>query len=122
MTQAGWGMRVIVSAVGLILSTAAASQATLGVLQQARIAGVKLEGCLDCHASPHAKDVMKGKARDVGFPATNCQGCHGNKIPGKLNAAGEWLVEQKKLRGATLVDGAWMKDYVPVPAEAKKKK
>ncbi len=118
MPQAGWRMGVIVSASGLILGIAVTSQATLGVLQQARIADVKVESCLDCHASPHAKEVMAQEARKVGFLPTNCQGCHGNKIPGKLNAAGQWLVEQKKRRGAELVDGAWLTDYVP--AEAKK--
>lgn len=120
MTQAGWRMGgVIVSAAGLILGTAVTSRATLRVLQQARIAGVKVESCLDCHASPHAKEVMEQKARGVGFLPTNCQGCHGNKIPGKLNPAGQWLVEEKNRRGAKSVDGAWLRDYVP--AEAKKK-
>ena len=110
---------VILTAAGLMLGTAVASQATVGALRQARIAGVKVEGCLDCHASPHGKDEMEKQAREVGFPVTNCQGCHGNKLPSKLNAAGDWLVAQKTVRGVKVVDGAWLRDYVP--AEAKKK-
>jgi mono/diheme cytochrome c family protein len=118
MTEARWRVGVIVATAGLILSAAVTSQATLKVLQQSRSAGVKVDSCLDCHASPHAKEAMREQARGVGFLPTNCQGCHGNKIPGKLNAAGQWLVEQKKQRGAKSVDGAWLRDYVP--AETKK--
>jgi len=119
MTQAGCRMGLLVATAGLILGTAVASQATVRAFRQSRTAGVKVEGCLDCHASPHAREVMEKKARDVGFLPTNCQGCHGGKLPAKLNAAGEWLVEQKKLRGAKVVDGAWLTDYVPVKAKKK---
>jgi hypothetical protein len=119
MTQVGCRAGLIACAAGLILSTAVTSQATVRALTQARSAGVKVQGCLDCHASPHAKEVMEKKAHDVGFLPSNCQGCHGGKFPNKLNAAGKWLVLQKTMRGAKVIDGAWLKDYVP-PEEKKK--
>ena len=117
MTHLGRRAGLLAWAAGLILSTAVTSQATVRALEQARKAGAKVKGCLDCHASPHAREVMERKAHDVGFMPTNCQGCHGGKLPKKLNAAGDWLVEQKKVRGVKVIDGAWLKDYVP--AEAK---
>lgn len=105
------------------LAVAADSHATIAMLKQARNAGVKVESCLDCHAAPHSQELMKKKAHDVGFLISNCQGCHGGKFPTKLSPEGDWLVEQKKLRGAKEVDGAWLKDYVPPPpADATSKK
>ena len=106
----------------VLLGSAVSSHATVGMHKQAKAAGVKVGSCLDCHAAPHARDVMEKQAHDVGFLITNCQGCHGGKFPSKLSPAGDWLVEQKKLKGAKEVDGAWLKDYVPPrPGETKKK-
>ena len=58
---------------------------------------------------------IQKKAKEAGFPATNCQYCHVDKLPKKDAAAhnerGKWLVEQKAKRGAKEVDPAWLKDY-----------
>jgi mono/diheme cytochrome c family protein len=121
MSKNGIG-RILAIGVVVLFGAAASSQATIGMLKQAKAAGVKISNCLDCHAAPHSKDLMEKQAHDVGFLITNCQGCHGGKFPSKLSPAGDWLVEQKKLKGAKEVDGAWLKDYVPAkPGEARKK-
>jgi len=115
--------RAGIAVLGLaFLMSASAAHATIGMLKQARTAGVKVDSCLDCHAAPHSKEVMEKRAHEIGYLITNCQGCHGGKFPARLSPAGDWLVEQKKLRGAKEVDGAWLKDYVPArsPQSAKK--
>jgi hypothetical protein len=59
---------------------------------------------------------MQKKAKELGFPATNCQYCHVDKMPKKdahkLNDRGQWLVDQKEAKKAKEVDMAWLKDYV----------
>ena len=56
------------------------------------------------------------KAKELGFPAANCQYCHVDKLPKKdahkNNERGEWLHEQKEKRKAKEVDMAWLKEYV----------
>jgi mono/diheme cytochrome c family protein len=111
---------VVALAAAFVLGSAATSQATIGMMKQARNAGVKVTSCLDCHASPHSKELMEKQAHDIGFLISNCQGCHGGKFPSKLSPEGDWLVEQMKLRGAKAVDGAWLKDYVPPKPEPQK--
>jgi hypothetical protein len=59
---------------------------------------------------------MQKKAKELGFPAANCQYCHADKLPKKdaaaLNERGKWLAEQKEKKKAKDVDVAWLKDYV----------
>jgi|MudIll2142460700_1097286.scaffolds.fasta_scaffold78544_2 type II secretory pathway pseudopilin PulG len=116
------GRTVVAVTAAVVLGSVVPTQATVGMLKQARNAGVRVENCLDCHAAQHSKEVMEERSRGVGFPITNCQGCHAGKFPSKLSPAGYWLVEQKRLRGAKAVDGAWLTDYVsPQPGETRKK-
>jgi hypothetical protein len=59
---------------------------------------------------------MQKKAKELGYPATNCLYCHADKLPKKdaaaLNERGKWLVEQKDKKKAKEVDLAWLKEYV----------
>lgn len=59
--------------------------------------------------------TIQKKAKEAGFPATNCQYCHNEKLPKKgamsHNERGKWLVAEKAKRGAKDVDPAWLKDY-----------
>lgn len=63
---------------------------------------------------------LQKKAKELGYPATNCQYCHVEKLPKKdavtHNERGKWLIGQKEKRGAKEVDPAWLKDY---PGEKK---
>ena len=58
---------------------------------------------------------MQKKAKEAGFPATNCQYCHVEKLQKKgavsHNERGKWLIDQKAKKGAKEVDPAWLKDY-----------
>ncbi|MDO8516453.1 MAG: hypothetical protein Q7S28_04325 [bacterium] len=58
---------------------------------------------------------IQKKAKELGFPAANCQYCHVDKLPKKgastNNERGKWLVAEKDKRGAKEVDPAWLKDY-----------
>jgi hypothetical protein len=66
---------------------------------------------------------MQKKAKELGFPVTNCQYCHVDKLPKKeaapSNARGKWLTEEKTKRKAKEVDVAWLKEYVETPAGTK---
>lgn len=59
--------------------------------------------------------VIQKKAKEAGFPATNCQYCHVEKLPKKdavsHNERGQWLKAEKAKRNAAEVDPAWLKDY-----------
>ena len=59
---------------------------------------------------------IQKKAKELGYPATNCQYCHEDKLPKKdahkLNERGHWLHEQKEKKKAKEVDVAWLKEYV----------
>jgi hypothetical protein len=61
---------------------------------------------------------LQKKAKEAGFPATNCQYCHVDKLPKKDKAAhepndrGKWLIAQKEAKKAKEVDVTWLKDYV----------
>jgi mono/diheme cytochrome c family protein len=85
--------------------------ATVEMQNQAKKIGLTVKNCLDCHASPHAVDVMHKKAHDLGMTDGNCLACHGTKIPAALNRRGEWLVAEKARRGAKEFDMAWLRDY-----------
>jgi hypothetical protein len=55
------------------------------------------------------------KAKDAGFPVTNCTYCHVDKLPKKgasaLNDRGTWLAGEKGKRKAKEVDAEWLKEY-----------
>jgi hypothetical protein len=55
------------------------------------------------------------KAKEMGFPVTNCTYCHNEKLPKKeaatLNDRGSWLAAQKAKQKAKEVDPGWLKDY-----------
>ena len=61
---------------------------------------------------------LQKKAKEAGFPATNCQYCHVDKLPKKDKGAhepndrGKWLIAQKEAKKAKEVDVTWLKDYV----------
>jgi hypothetical protein len=63
----------------------------------------------------HATLPIQKKAKELGYPATNCQYCHVEKLPKKgamtHNERGKWLLDQKAKHGAKEVDAAWLKDY-----------
>lgn len=63
----------------------------------------------------HATLPIQKKAKELGYPAANCQYCHVEKLPKKgaitHNERGKWLVEQKAKNKAAEVDAAWLKDY-----------
>ncbi len=58
---------------------------------------------------------IQKQAKAAGADVKNCQTCHTATLPKKdshdLNDAGKWLVAEKDKRGASKVDGAWLKDY-----------
>ncbi|HVF87052.1 MAG TPA: nuclear transport factor 2 family protein [Pyrinomonadaceae bacterium] len=52
------------------------------------------------------------KAKQLGLPAKDCSYCHVNASGGDpLGDRAKWLVEEKKKRGASAVDVAWLKEY-----------
>ena len=63
---------------------------------------------------------IQKKAKELGYPATNCLYCHGEKLPKKdavtHNDRGNWLIAEKEKRKVKEVDPAWLKDY---PADKK---
>ena len=67
---------------------------------------------------------MQKKAKELGYPATNCQYCHVEKLPKKgavtHNDRGKWLFDEKDKRKAKEVDVAWLKDYVEKKGNEKK--
>jgi hypothetical protein len=66
-------------------------------------------------SASHASLPIQKKAKELGYPATNCQYCHVEKLPKKgamtHNERGKWLEAEKVKRGAKEVDAAWLKDY-----------
>ena len=109
----------VVAAIGMAMLGAPKATATDQMQKQAKALGFPIADCLDCHASPHSKELMEKRAESVGFLLHNCSGCHGTKVPRTLNDRGSWLVGEKKRRNAPEFDMAWLKDYVPAPADAK---
>jgi hypothetical protein len=63
----------------------------------------------------HATLPIQKQAKELGYPAANCQYCHVEKLPKKgavsHNERGKWLLAEKAKRGAKEVDAAWLKDY-----------
>jgi len=91
--------------------------ATVELQVQARRLGFELHNCLYCHASPHAIEKMKERAKGLAISEGNCLAGHGAYIPAGLNHRGAWLVAEKKRRTAKACDMAWLKDYrEPAPA------
>ena len=58
---------------------------------------------------------IQKQAKAAGVKVDNCLYCHNEKTPKKdavtHNDRGKWLVDEKAKRGASAVDGAWLKDY-----------
>jgi hypothetical protein len=58
---------------------------------------------------------MQKKAKEAGFPATNCQYCHADKMPKKdahgFNERGKFLMAEKEKAKAAAVDVTWLKNY-----------
>jgi hypothetical protein len=84
--------------------------------------GILTAGALLLGAQPsQATLVIQKKAKEAGYPATNCLYCHNEKLPvkGKAvthNERGTFLIKQKEAKKAKEVDVAWLKEFV----EAKK--
>jgi hypothetical protein len=100
----------LVLLIGMTLAPRPAG-ATVEMQNQAKKLGLTVKNCLDCHATPHAAEVMHKKANDLKMLDGNCLGCHGADIPAALNAKGEWLVAEKGRRGAKQCDMAWLREY-----------
>jgi Zn-finger protein len=106
----------LVLLVGFVLAPRPAG-ATVDMQSQAKKLGFAVKNCLDCHATPHAAEVMQKKAKNLKMLDGNCLACHGANIPAALNAKGEWLVAEKGRRGAKQCNMAWLRDYKePAPA------
>lgn len=113
-------VRGMLAVVALSLG-ATAGEATVEMQKQAKGLGFAVQNCLYCHASPHAAEAMKAKARAARVSEGNCLACHGNNIPAALNQRGEWLVAQRIARQAKACDMAWLKDYKDPAADSKAK-
>ncbi len=64
-----------------------------------------------------AKALWVKQAKDLGYPAQNCQYCHVDKMPKKdtfkadaLNDRGKWLMSEKDKQKKD-IDLNWLKDY-----------
>jgi hypothetical protein len=112
-------LAAVVTTIGLSILGAGRAAATDQMQKQAKALGFAINDCLDCHSSPHSKELMEKRAESVGFLLHNCSGCHGTKIPHTLNDRGSWLVSEKKRRNAADFDMVWLKDYVPPSAGTK---
>ncbi len=66
--------------------------------------------------SSQATMPMQKKAKELGFPSTNCLYCHNEKMPKKdsstYNERGNFLIKMKEEKKAKEVDVAWLKEYV----------
>jgi hypothetical protein len=84
----------------------------IGTIAAAATAAVWLVGA----GSAWATMPLQKKAKEAGFPATNCLYCHTDKLPKKgaavQNERGQWLQAEKDKRKAKEVDVQWLKDYV----------
>lgn len=82
--------------------------------KKAKDLGYPASDCSYCHSFDMAH--MREKARAMGVSNMNCYVCHGDKLPkmGKalFNDRGWWLVQQKDKRTVTTVEMEWLKDYV----------
>lgn len=112
--------RALILAIGLSPLPSGA-QATVEMQHRAKKLGFTVKNCLYCHASPHAAEAMQTKARALKIQEGNCLACHGNNIPAALNHRGDWLVAQKRARGASACDMEWLKDYKEPTPEPKPK-
>ena len=61
---------------------------------------------------------MVKEAKDMGFPAQNCQYCHTSKVPKRetfrpddLNERGKWLLAEKDRQKSKEVKADWLKSY-----------
>ena len=88
MKRAWYGMVLVATALGLAIAGAGTASATI---------------------------QTQKKAKDAGYPATNCLYCHNEKLPKKgaatLNDRGTFLHAEKEKTKAKEVDVAWLKGY-----------
>lgn len=67
-------------------------------------------------APSHATLPIQKKAKEAGFPATNCLYCHNEKLPVKAkvthNERGLFLVKMKEAKKAKEVDVSCLKEFV----------
>jgi hypothetical protein len=87
------------------------------------LAGLVAAAVLGSASSVFATMPMQKKAKEAGYPATNCLYCHNEKLPKKgavtQNDRGQWLLDEKKKRKAEDIDMTWLKDYVEKKDEKK---
>ncbi len=119
-SAAGVTLAMWVAATSLLPGTAGADA---DMQAEAKRLGFPVVNCLYCHATLHAIDRMKDKARALAMADGNCVACHPANIPAKLNDRGHWLVAEKTRRGAKVCNMAWLTDYkepTPPPRAARK--
>ena len=90
--------------------------------KEAKKLGFPVKNCLYCHATPHAAEVMKERARLLNMNDGNCLLCHGDDIPAGLNHRGEWLVEEQERRKARRAEMSWLANYVEPKDDKTEKK
>jgi len=63
----------------------------------------------------HATLPIQKKAKELGYPATNCQYCHVEKLPKKgavsHNERGKWLYDDQQARKLKAPDLEKLKDF-----------
>ncbi len=67
-------------------------------------------------APSNATLPIQKKAKEAGFPATNCLYCHNEKLPVKAkvshNERGSFLIKMKEAKKAKEVDVTCLKEFV----------
>src|SRR5262245_7735311 len=99
------------------------ASATPPLLAKAKEAGYPATDCSYCHTFD--MNHMRDKAREAGISNMNCQLCHGRQLPKQgdalFNSRGRYLRSEKERRKQSTVDVAWLAGYVqPSPAPARK--
>ena len=110
--------RSMLGALPLLLVLASSASATPPLERRAKEAGFPATDCLYCHSFDTKH--MEGKAKELGTSPMNCGACHGARLPksGKdlFNDRGRWLLGEKARRQAKEVDVQWLKDYRTGPS------
>jgi hypothetical protein len=108
-------MRSIATALILFLGLTTVAAATPPIEKRAKEAGFPATDCQYCHSFDQKH--MADKAKAMGISPLNCQACHAARLPKSgtdlFNDRGKWLVAEKTRRNAKDVDVNWLKDYVP---------
>jgi len=104
-----------VATIALLALAAGPAAATVRIEKRAVELGYSAGNCDYCHTFD-LTHMRKGKNKDLSKVDTNCYPCHARGLPktgaALFNDRGKWLLAQKKLRQASAVDAAWLKDYV----------